>query len=468
LPLGLLVSGAFTVTVVAAVLVANASEGAAFHARAGAWLGRVLDAEAELGPIDSSAMLFVRVPEVRVLARDRKWEVTLRGVTLELDWRILLRRRWSFRSVQVREAEIHLGWAAPADGSRPSVAEDGTAPTPESAAAPGSADWLAGMLFEGRDEAELRSIRIGTVKVSGPVPLGGVPVFELVSGGEGRYADGRLDWTLQGGSFRGGGETAWAVQRLGGTMGGGNWTVESGDLRSESGASLRLHGVPALRRGELGVGVSLTGWKVDGARPKEEDGSLPFTGMRVALEGLLTAPFPDLAQYRLVGTVRAEGLDLGRARAFELLAGQTGVPELTALKADQAEGKIEWSPGAIRLFDLVYEEPGLTRVEGRLSVVGADVAGVFHVQLPAYMVGRIPGGKPKGFSYPASGWSRALVTVQGPVTAWSEDLTRRLLDQLPEGIGVGPGPEMPVPGWTPEEAKARADRAEALFGELIR
>jgi len=469
-PAVLLAVAFLVLAVVASVVVAQASEGEAFHRRARDLLARTFDAEVDLGKIDSASLLFLRIPEIRVIARDRKWGVILEGVTLELDGGILWRRRWTFRSAQVRQAEIWLGWSPPRPGPGSDVPATLEAPAPPDSPGSGSgwSDWLASMLCEGKADAILRSIRVGSLKVSGPVPVGGESVFELRAAGEGSFADGRLDWVLREGTFRGEGEKPWSLQQLQGTVTEGLWGLETGELRSADEATIRLRGVPSPRRGELGCEVALTDWKVNGARAKDEGGSLPFAELTLAVEGRLTAPFPDLDRYQLAGRIRAERLGLGQARAFGLLAGQTGVPELAALKADVVTGRVEWSRGAIRLFDLVYEEPGLARVEGRLSVVESEIAGVFEVLLPAYMVGRIPGGKPKGFSYPASGWSRAVVTVQGPAAGWSEDLTSRLLDQLPEAIGVEAGPELPITAWDAEAEARRAERVGALFEELIR
>jgi len=113
-------------------------------------------------------------------------------------------------------------------------------------------------------------------------------------------------------------------------------------------------------------------------------------------------------------------------------------------------------------------------MEGRLSVVASELAGVFDLKLPVALVGRFPGGKPAAFSYPAAGWSRAQLRVRGPVNDWHEDLTRRLLDQIPAEISVGSGPRLEpasdrgaaVPLET--ASKERAAKVEELFNQLVR
>jgi hypothetical protein len=122
----------------------------------------------------------------------------------------------------------------------------------------------------------------------------------------------------------------------------------------------------------------------------------------------------------------------------------------------------------VRLYDLSFAEASLVRIEGRLSVVASEIAGVFDLELPVGLVGRFPGGKPQGFSYPAAGWSRAQIRVRGPVDRWSEDLTGRLLGQIPDDITVEAGPSLEIAPVDLERVRQeRFARAESLFNELI-
>jgi hypothetical protein len=166
-------------------------------------------------------------------------------------------------------------------------------------------------------------------------------------------------------------------------------------------------------------------------------------------------------------------LKLSSCRLFEVLAGQSGEPKLAHLQTELITGKIEWKPDLVRLYDLQFAEPELVQLEGRLSVVASAIAGVFDLKLPISLVGKFPDGKPKAFSYPASGWSRAQLRIQGPSSAWNEDLTRRLLAQVPPGIPVGPAAriESAIPPAGDQLAnilQGRQKTLELLFEDFIR
>jgi hypothetical protein len=459
---------------VATVMVARASENPAFREHVEARLAHRLGADVELGAIDSNALIFLSIPEIRVSARDQRWSFLLRRVTLELDWRLLLQREWTFRSAQVQTAELWLGSNFSAPPAEPDFLEDSLNPSPRQglpvASTADISGWLKTLLFRGRTGTVVESIRIGKLYARGPVITPPVPVFELEAVAEGRYARGRLVWNFRDGTFRGGGEP-WAIEFMNGAVDKGVWKVESGRLlasNADGGGELRLTGA-SMVPGEIEVGIAgtnLGGKALAGGGTKALG---PLDDVSIALDGRLIARFPEVHRFRFEGELKAEKLRLGASRVFELLAGQTGEPRLARLRSDTVTGRLEWTPGLVRLYDLSFVEPGLVRMAGRLSVVASEIAGVFDLELPVGLVGRFPGGKPQGFSYPAGGWSRAQLRVRGPVDGWSEDLTGRLIGQIREDIAVGPGPSLETGSVDLEGVKQeRLAKAESLFNELIR
>jgi len=459
------------------VMVARASEDPAFREHVAARLSHRLGAEVQLGEIDSNSIIFLSIPEIRVRARDHRWSFLLRRVTLELDWRLLLQREWTFRSAQIQSAELWLGAnfsdspeTGPVPGNEPAAPEVARGAAVSGAPVADLPDWLKALLFRGRTGTVVGSIRIGKLSARGPVVASSVPAFALESSAEGDYARGRLRWRLRGGSFRGGDEP-WEIDFLNGAVDKGVWKVESGHLLAsarEGRGELRLTGASMIP-GEIEVGISgvnLGGKALSGGVANMLG---PLDDLTLGLEGRLIARFPEVHRFRFEGALQAEKLKLGSSRIFALLAGQTGEPRLAGLQSDRVTGRIEWTPGLVRLYDLNFEEPGLVRIAGRLSIVASEIAGVFDLELPVELVGRFPGGKPQGFSYPAAGWSRAQMRVRGPVERWSEDLTGRLIGQIPQEIPVGPGPVLESPPADLERIRQeRIAVAESLSNQLIR
>jgi len=456
----------------ATVMVARASESPAFRQLISARLAQRLGADVELGKIDSTAIVFLSIPEIRVSAHDQRWAVILQGVTLELDWRLLLQREWTFHSAQAQTAELWLGVTDTPSAVLPS------APQPVAMLEAGDSealpDWLKALLFRGRTGAVVDSIRIAKLSARGPAVASPGPVFEFVCLAEGRYARGKLDWKLSGGTFRGGGQEAWQIDSLVGAVNRGVWEVKGGHLQA-GGGTLEITGTPTAP-GEIGMAVSVVNLGMRTLTGGTEASLGPLNELAIGLKGTLFARFPELHQFRFEGALQGEKLRMGASRVFEILAGQTGEPRLASLQSDVITGRIEWTPGLVRLYDLAFGEPDLVRMEGRLSVVASEIAGVFDLELPVALVGRFPGGKPDGFSYPAAGWSRAQLRVRGPVTGWTEDLTRRLLEQIPAEISVGAGPSLagPHPETPPTGSPVspvtneRAIKVEELFNQLVR
>jgi hypothetical protein len=462
------------VFITATILVARASEDPSFREHVAERLGQKLGAEVELGPIQSRAIFFLSVPEVRISSYEGHWAVVLQRVTLELDWRLLLQREWRFHSAQVHAAELSLGVNVPTEPAAP--------PSPPGAgpqlAAGAGADqfkdlpsWLHTLLFRGRSGIVVDSIRIANLYARGPTVSALGPVFSLACPAEGRYVRGDLEWKLHDGTFQPSGQEPWKVDFLKGRYQDEMWKIQSGLLHPGTG-EVRLTEAPSAP-GEVAAGVSALNLGIEtligGAAPEAG----PVDELAIGLDGILRTRFPEVHRFRFEGTLRGENLKLGSCRLFEVLAGQTGEPRLAHLQSESIAGRIEWTPDLVRLYDLQFGEPGLVRLDGRLSVVASAIAGVFDLALPVALVGRFPAGKPQGFSYPAGGWSRAQLRVQGPANAWNEDLTRRLLAQIPPGIPVGPAPEIdsarPIVGEPLEVVKReRAVKAEELFDEFIR
>jgi hypothetical protein len=461
------------VFITATILVARASEAPSFREHVAERLGQKLGADVELGPIQSRALFFLSVPEVRISSYKGHWAVVLQRVTLELDWRLLLQREWRFHSAQVHAAELSLGVNVPTEpAALPSTS--GAPPQPVAAGAAQFEDlpsWLHTLLFRGRSGIVVDSIRIANLYARGPTVSASGPVFSLVCPAEGRYVRGDLEWKLRDGTFQPSGQEPWKVDFLKGRFQDGMWKIQSGLLHPGTG-EVRLTEAPSAP-GEVAAGVSALNLGIEtltgGAAPEAG----PVDELAIGLDGILRTRFPEVHRFRFEGTLRGEKLKLSSCRLFEVLVGQTGEARLANLQSESIAGRIEWTPDLVRLYDLQFGEPGLVHLDGRLSVVASAIAGVFDLALPVALVGRFPAGKPQGFSYPAGGWSRAQLRVQGPANAWNEDLTRRLLAQIPPGIPVGPAPEIesarPILGVALEGVKReRAAKAEELFEQFIR
>ncbi|MEM7009940.1 MAG: hypothetical protein AAF585_00525, partial [Verrucomicrobiota bacterium] len=90
----------------------------------------------------------------------------------------------------------------------------------------------------------------------------------------------------------------------------------------------------------------------------------------------------------------------------------------------------------------------------------------------AEIITRIPGGKPAGFSYPASGWSQATVKLGGSIHGIEEDLSKRLLSQIAPDVTVSAAPLIDNEGspgrvLDAEQTKARHLQIEGLFQKLL-
>ena len=84
----------------------------------------------------------------------------------------------------------------------------------------------------------------------------------------------------------------------------------------------------------------------------------------------------------------------------------------------------------------------------------------------------MPGGKPTGFSYPASGWSQAKVQIGGTLAKVEEDLSKRLILNIAPDVTVSAAPlndEPSSPGQSLNAAKTaeRLGQLEKLFYQLI-
>jgi len=228
------------------------------------------------------------------------WAVVLQRVTLELDWRLLLQREWTFRSAQAQAAELWLG-VTDAPSAKPSAQPVAFV---EGADLADLDDWLKALLFRGRTGAVVDSIRIAKLHARGPVVAAPGPVFELDCLAEGRYARGRLEWKLSGGTFRGGGQEAWTLDSLSGAG-------EPGRVASGNGASpVRRWGVGnhgdtrcprENRHGDLRR-------ESGDADPHGRNGrfSRPIQRAGDRTERDALCPFPELHQFRFEGALQGE------------------------------------------------------------------------------------------------------------------------------------------------------------------
>lgn len=440
------------------VLIVRECGKAEFSAELAALLSRRLEAEVEMLPMSSHSLVFVDCPSVQVKDRDGRWAFRAEHVSFELLPSAILTGGLGFRSVLIRKAEVWLGAEPGQEGEERIGGMEGDG---------GRLPWWMEGRLRDLSRVPMDSIRISSLTIRGHESLPKDATFQADTAANGRLSDGRLEWRLEDGRFEVPGQTAWDLGRFEGIWAREGLRVEQGLLTSPDGAVIACRSLGAQGPGDLVLDIDAreVRFQSSGAEVEEAVGSI--SAATATVQGVLQAEFPEVQRFHFAGDLEVDGLRLGESRIFRLLAGQTGDERLTHPETPLLTGRMECTPGVVRLTQLTCAEEGLFQLKGWLSIVAEEVLGVFDLALPVPMVGRIPGGKPKGFSYPASGWSWARLRVEGKGSQWQEDLSQRLMAQISRDIPVKAGlPVRPVPGMTinPEGEKSpgREARAESV------
>lgn len=446
-----------------------------FSSKLAALLSDRLDAEVSLAPIRVHSLVFLDCPSMQIRDRSGRWTFRAQQVSLELQTSGILTGGLGFRSVLAHEGELWLG-GDPMQNSGTEGSADSC--NPRLSALPW---WLQGKLQD-LERIPMDAIEIKCLRIKGHEPTPEACAFAITAAASGTMQDGRLEWKLAQGRFETPGHDSWSLVNCSGDWTQNGLRVEGGMATNPGGATVSFASQEPEAPGDLSLRVEAQGVKFRPSGGELEDALGPISSANAVIKGNLLVRFPDVQRFHFQGDVTLDGLNLGKSKVFRLLSGQTGEERLRHPEAHSLTGYLECTPGVIRLTRLASCEKGLFRVEGWLSIVAEEVLGVFDLALPAPMVGKIPGGKPKGFSYPAAGWSWARLRVEGKSDRWQEDLSQRLMAQISRDIPVKAGPPlqiMPVGGTgslladgRPREASTAASRRKAetmekLFYSLI-
>ncbi len=434
------------------VIAAEGFEGEVRHC-----LQEGLGVDVVLDPIESRGMVFAQCPSAWLVAKDRTWAVRLVNVKSELNPRGLFRRAFEFRSVRIQEAHFWFGMV-------PEEAPELVAGLPR---ARDVSNWVAALLP--------RTVRFGpgcrleavTLHARGASAAGGAPVFQLEAEGAASFRNDRLSWRLKEGEIASIMSGEWRLEELSGFLEATEFGLERGEFRSARGGVISFSPAQGAPGKPLVLPVEGSGLTFEPAAPDQEEPVGPVNRVQADFRGELETQLPFAHRVRFTGDFHAEGLQLGKSRVFELLASQTGEEQLRKLTNGEATGLLQWSPGLVRLEELQFREEELVRLDGWMSVAGPELAGVFELSLPANLVSQIPGGKPRGFSYPASGWSTAQLQVEGRIGSWREDLTRRLVDQVSSEIGVAPAPVIEGGSFVDRDRRPSPKELNRMFEELF-
>lgn len=407
------------------IFAAKKCESPEFRAAVTAQLSEQLEADVYIAPLNSHSLVFLNTSDVWVASKTGKWAVHLQALALELDLRSLLSPRWKLRSSQVRNLRVWLGNA------------------PEQAREQASGSYFEPAVLQNVEETRtipftvsVPSIRAANLMIEGPSYGTRAPSFSVDTKAKGRFEDGVLHWEIQNGDLQLGGGEPWDLDELVGAVSKMGWKLKGGKVSRSDGSEIQIR--PVATEGashELTAEVEARGIKL-GLQSGVKTTTNPVKQVAIDAKGKFVARFPELHRFRFLGGFQLTGLEMSDWRMFQLISSQTGDSRLANLQSDWANGEIEWTPGLVRLNQIVFEESDLVRMQGRVSIVGSELAGVVDLALPAPVVGRFPGGKPGGFSYPAAGWSWAQIRLTGTLDDWREDLTQRLLAEIDPNVAV--------------------------------
>lgn len=442
-----------------------------FSATLAQLLSKRLDADVTLAPMRSHSLMFLECPQLRIRDRRGHWTFQAQQVSLEFEPSRILAGGLAFRSIMIREGEVWLG-------VNPEPAKEVGGEAPRGPVQPVAVLpwWLEGR-FQDLSRVPIENFQIDSLKIQAPglaLETAGIGIDTTVSG---TFHDGKLDWRFGKGAVRLPTREAWSLNEMFGSWDKDRLWVEKGALASHSGAGVTCRSLESQAPGDLTLEVEARQLPLPGADGEVEEVMGPLSTTQASARGVLRIQFPEIQRYHFSGDVELGGLKLGESRIFRLLAGQSGEDRLRHPEASRIRGRIECAPGVVRLTRLACMEEGLFRMEGWLSIVSSEMLGVFDLALPAPLVGKMPGGKPKGFSFPASGWSWARLRVEGKSDHCEEDLSQRLMAQISRDIAVKAGPSLLVAGAPVSEEqrrdgqvaanRQREQQMEKLFYSLI-
>ncbi|MEO0447744.1 MAG: hypothetical protein AAF191_16870, partial [Verrucomicrobiota bacterium] len=413
-------------------------------------LSERLQAEVVIAPMRAHSLVFLECPTFTAADFRGRWAIHAENVHFELDPGSIISGRLGFRSVQAEKMELTLGGSR---SSQPVVASNDQS-SEDKGAAEGLPWWFRSRMGS-VTSIPIRLLRTESLHVSGPKVVGKGQPYEIRAEARGIIENGTLDWVLEEGSITLGQGLPWTIDEFRGRVTRRGMEVKTGVLLSPEGAKLFCQSIPA-EWGEMRLRMEATDLKFrpDGGDDLE-DAFGPVTNTVARIEGTFEANFPHLHRYRFIGDLQINGLKLGSSKIFQLLAGQTGEERLRNPKSETLSAKLEITPDLVRLTRVLFAEEEVVKLDGWMSVMAGSLVGSFDLALPAHLVGRIPGGKPKEFSYPASGWSLARFRVGGKMQDWQEDLSGRLLGQLSPRIPVVAGPRR---AKVSEEERSEAKR----------
>lgn len=258
----------------------------------------------------------------------------------------------------------------------------------------------------------------------------------LASEFRGGFQGQELTWEALDGQIRFRHHEPWNLTSLIGSASQSGIKISKGTATGPGEASIDVVMVNQEADGQVLLAVEGKNLPVAGQYINEQDN--PLINLVVNASGQFHSEDLNFDTYLFTGRAEFTGIELGRLPLFQLLANQTGEDGFRAMSDAKATAEIEWEPGLLILKQLKFEEPGLLRLNGNLEAMETGLRGNLELALPAVIAGRFPGGKPSGFSYPAGGWSRAMVTVTGRPHQWNEDLTERLLAQVSTDLAISP------------------------------
>ncbi len=427
--LGLVIAG--TIVAGGAFLGSKSCESPEFRDRVLASLEQRLQAEVEIGAITSPRLFHLRIPAIRIRSADKNWACTLQEVSLEVDPGSLFASNWRIRQLSIQSAQAWIGHVPP-----------DPPPLPESGRAANESELfqIAKNLGLGLP-ASPDTIAIDAIKVAkfegaiGRTREGQAPL-NLASQAKGAFQNGTLLWELAGGQIQFRRHQPWKLASLTGKATAQGIEFTSGVAQGPRNASIEVNMINQSRDGQLLLAVEGKNLSVAGQYANEQDN--PLRNLMVSASGQFHSQDLRFENYLFTGRAEFSGIELGHLPLFQLFANQTGESAFGGMSATKATADLEWEPGLLVLKRLQFEEPNLIRLHGELQAMETGLRGSLELALPAVLAGKFPGGKPEGFSYPAGGWSRAMVTVTGRANQWNEDLTERLLAQVSTDLGISP------------------------------
>lgn len=447
-------------------LASEASESPRFRVHAEEVLSQQLLASVEIAPISASGLFYVRTPEIRITDPDGAWTIRLEQVGLEIARESFTSNSWRLSSCHAAAAYVNLGPA-------PEVPEMSNSGSPSLASR--LAEKLGLGAFGVPEAVLIPEFSIGKLVVRGWREGGDKPGFQLEAPARGAYENGVLAIETEAGTFDPGEIGApWNLDEFAAVIDPEvGVSIDAGQLSGERDSVIRLlhRGPDPADNDRLRLEVEFERARVKAGNGEALDpllGALTATG-----KGDLRIPLNNPLDFEFLGAVEFGGVELSRSDLFELLADQTGEPRLRKLLSERITAEIQWKAGDLKIDRISFEAANLARITGSAKLAGSQLTGEIQLEFPSEIIGRIPGGKPVGFSYPASGWSQAQIQLHGSLADFDEDLSKRLLAQVAPEVTVLATPKVKTdtgsaaPDLSPAAVKERQETLERLFFGLI-